>query len=225
MANGRKKGEPGAKFYTYVEEKALERKLNRSFDLGKGSTSTAWGDCLEQYLFEVRLKDDLSLSLQSKTTLSHPEFYFWAGSPDIIVEGEKVTEVKCYEPKKFCKYADVLMQQDVELLKSTHPDEYWQIVSNACILGVERGEAMLYMPYQRDLNTLREWIEMELESNDLFRFRFITEYDDYKLPYVPNEGSKYKDLVRFEFEVPKADKEALTERVKLAEKELQNQLK
>lgn len=224
MTNGDQKNGTGKPFVTYVEEKRMERRLGRSLDLGKGNSSTAWGDLIEFFLFKEHreFKESFEYSLQSKTTLIHPSYEFWAGSPDLIVSGkkdiEKVAEVKCYEPKKFCAYADALLLNDVGVLKKDFPQEYWQIVSNACILGVNCGEAILYMPYRKDLNAIREWIETTELADEMHRYRYIAELDDHRLPYVP-ENSKYTDLVQFEFEVPEVDKKALTERVKLAEKE------
>lgn len=224
MTNGNQKHGVGKPFITFVNEKRMERKLGRSLDLGKGNSSTAWGGLIELFLFQEHreFKENFEYSLQSKTTFVHPKHEYWAGSPDLIVSGEntadRVAEVKCYEPKKFCQYADVLMLKDVEVFKKEFPQEYWQIVSNACILGLNYGEAILYMPYRKDLNAIREWIETTELADEMHRFRYISELDDHRLPYVP-ENSKYKDLVRFEFEVPEADKEALTDRVKLAESE------
>ena len=224
MSNGNQKNGVGKPFVTYVKEKSMERKLGRSLDLGKGNSSTAWGDLIELFLFQEHreFKESFEYSLQSKTTFVHPDHKFWAGSPDLIAAIkktiDKVSEVKCFEPKQFCGYADVLMLKDVDLFKKEFPKEYWQIVSNACILGLNFGEAILYMPYQKDLNAIREWIETTELADEMHRYRYIAELDDHRLPYVP-ENSNYTDLVRFEFKVPEADKKALTERVKLAEKE------
>lgn len=220
---------PDEKFYTYANKKYGEICLGRSFDLGKGSKSTAWGDLMEMYLFEEhqQFKTELAYSLKSKTTYIHQVYKYWAGSPDIIVHNDikRVAEVKCYEPENFVKYANALMANDVQILRDRFPDEYWQIVSNACIMESimneeVHGEALLFMPFEKDIETIREWIETTDLPSELHRFRYIAEGSMYELPYVP-EGSIYKDLISFKFDIPKEDKLFLEMRVKMFWEEIE----
>lgn len=220
MSNGRKAGSIGAPFYTYVQEKIYEKKTGRSMDTGGGSRSTAWGNCMEMYLFEEIL--GLKYTHNGKETFVHPDFDSWAGSVDLIEPGVKVAEIKCYEPKNFCGYADVLKKKDVELFKSERPKEYWQLVSNAAIHKTNKAEAILYMPYRSELEAIRKWVETEHDTIEPWRFRFIFESDDAELPYLSDENKYYENIESFEFEVPKEDIEALTARIKIATVHLNN---
>src|ERR1700721_4340882 len=79
MKDGRKKGEPGAPFLDYVMEKRFEKKLKRSIDAEVTARPLSWGKCLEKKVFAelgIRYREC------SVETIVHPEYSFWAGSPD-----------------------------------------------------------------------------------------------------------------------------------------------
>ena len=70
------------------------------------------------------------------------------------------------------------------------------------------------MPYFSELEDIRTMAE-NYDGGDQWKYRFIVESPDAELPYLP-DGGYYKNLNKFEFEVPKEDKDFLTERVELA---------
>jgi hypothetical protein len=215
MSNGRKAGEPGAPFFSYVEEKRAERRLGRSIDLGGGGKSAAWGKLMEMYVFSEII--GLHYTHAGKVTHLHPTHDCWAGSADLIAEGDKVGDIKCYEPKNFVKLADVLMRQDREFFKSEFPKEYWQLVSNASIHQVKRAESILFMPFKSRLEDIRRWMDTDkAQQTDAWRYRFIFDGEDESLPYIPDGNEYYNELVTFEFEIPQDDFDALESRVMLA---------
>jgi len=220
MSNGRAAGSVGAPFKTYVDQKRRERKLGRSLDLGKSNRSMAWGHLMEAYVMFDKL--GFAYAHHGKLTSVHPEHSYWAGTADLVQAGVKIGDIKAYEPDNFTKLADVLQEQDVELFKKEYTAEYWQLVSNACIHVVDRVEMILFMPLRSELDLIREWLNNldEMQSNELHRYRYIMDANDEELPYLPDDCVDYKSLETFEFEVPKEDVEALTERVILAEAEL-----
>lgn len=201
----------GAPGLTYIEEKRMEMRLGRSVNVEAYSKEMAWGHLMEQRVFEML---PFGYELTSDRTAKHPGIAGWAGSPDLVMPGVKIGEIKCYWPKNFCQYADVLMKQDVALLREECPEEYWQMVSNAIIYEVDRAEAILYMPYLSELEAVREMAE-NYDGEDLWQYRFIAESPSSWLPYLP-DGGYYKNLVTFEFEVPQEDKDVLTARVLMA---------
>ncbi len=211
--------------YTYIEERFYERKRKRSLSNDAYSRSTAWGDIMEKYVFELL---NLEYSMSSSDTVKHRYFGdFWSGSVDLIVPGVKVAEIKAYEAKKFCKYAECLMNLDLDVFKKDFAQEYWQIVSNACIHEVSKGEAILYQPYDSEAKKIAEFIDC-YDGEDVFQYRYI--YDDisdgylYRLPFQPDD-SGYSNLIVKEFEIPEEDKVFLTNRVFLAEKYLRENYK
>lgn len=210
-----KKGGFGVPAITYIEEKNLERKLGRSIETDAYSPDMAWGSFLEQRVLDLL---GFEYSMSSSETDVHPTIKFWTGSKDLIVAGVKISEIKCYQPKNFAKYTNALLTKDPEFIRDNFPKEYWQCVSNAIINEVPNAEPITYMPYESELPEIRE-MASNFDGPDQWKYRFIAERDKSGLAYLP-DGGHYKNLNIFEFEVPKADKEYLTERVLLAGKQL-----
>lgn len=237
MANGRSKGSIGQPFYTYVEEKANEKRMGISFDSDPYTKSIAWGDLMELILHSEVLGPEYKLT--SKGTLVHPIYEYWAGTPDCekFKDGEliAVSEIKCYQPKKFAEYTNALLKKDVKFLKEKFKQEYYQIVSNACILDVDYGEAISFMPYANQMDNtfdkdgnvtnigIREIINNLDDFEDQNKYRFISDSPNEDLAVLPNDGF-YKNVNKFMFKIPKEDKEQLTERVELATKEIKKKL-
>lgn len=203
----------GAPGLAYIEEKRLEMRLGRSVDVETYSKTTAWGTLIQYRVFDML---PFGYEFVGNKTYLHPSVTNWSGSPDLIVPKKKVGDIKCYYPKNFASTADVLMKQDVALFREECPEEYWQLVSNAIINKVPVAEAVLYMPYYSELEEIREFAS-NYEGEDQWHYRFIAEEPSSCLPYLP-DGGHYQNLVRFEFEVPKEDIDALTARVLQAKK-------
>ncbi len=202
---------------TYIKEIDIERKMQRCLDVGSYSQSMAWGKYMETRVFQLMPK---SYSMVSKATILHPEkefSEFWSGSPDMIGfdknrEAEKVSEVKCFYPKAFSELTDAILSKDIEQLKVCHKGkEYWQVVSNAILCGVDTAEIISYMPKQNEISEIRDDVS-NFEGEDLWQYRFIIERSDSELPILPNDGF-YDSLNLFTFEVPMEDKVKLTEAV------------
>lgn len=202
----------------YIAEKKIERKIGRPINLEKHSRATLWGHYMEQRVHDML---PTSYRLIGKKTVPHPEIEHWAGSPDNDCKAESVVgDIKCYEPKKFTEYVDCLSLNDIALFKENFPQEYWQLISNSCILGMDNIEAIVYMPYFSELREIRESV-MDLDSEeDKRKYGFIAHSHYNELPYLA-DGCEYKNLNRFRFVAPKEDKDFLTERVIAAGKLLQ----
>jgi hypothetical protein len=209
----------GAPAKTYIHEKQLEQKMGRTLDTDAYSQAMAWGNLMEVIVFQL-LGDEYELC--SKQTTLHPDKSlgkYWSGTPDLIVPKIKVSEIKCYQPKKFAMYNDCLLQKDIELFKKEFAQEYWQIVSNCIIQECPIGEAISYMPRKSELLKIRKLIEetniLEAHNLEPWMFRFITEKPIDKLAWIPDDGY-YNNETKFEFTVPEEDKELLTRLVEEA---------
>ena len=200
-----KSGDSSAAYYTYIKEKMFERKMKRSLDMGAYSQSMAWGKFLEK-----RVNDNLPMDYQMlhKSTAIHPKFHYVAGSVDFLVPGVKVAELKCFEPKNFASYVTCLMTGDLELVKKEHPKEYWQMLNNSQIHKTPKMEAIVYMPYESEMDELRELAEDPEYLNEIgmqpWEVRFIAEKVSSQLAVLPND-SEFKNLNIFEFDVPIED--------------------
>ncbi len=217
-----KEGGFGDTALSYIAEKNLERKLGRSLNVQKHSRDTCWGAFLEQYVHDLL---PTSYELKSKETFAHPEHEnIWAGSPDNLDFTNKVVaDTKCYQPKNFAEYNDVLIRAketgDLSEWKKDYAKEYWQLISNACIFNFDFIEAITFMPYESELQAIRD-IALEYDGADAWKYQFIYTAHKSELAYLPDNCKTYKNLNRYKFEAPKADKDFLTSRVIEAGKQL-----
>jgi len=213
LKEGKAKGTFGTPALTYIEEKNLERQLGRSLSVEFDNRVTSWG-----HLCESRVNELLGLkySLQSNVTTDHPTIECWRGSCDFIVHGERIAELKCYQPKKFAQYTNALLKGEIEFLKSEFPDEYWQGISNAIINQVETVELISYMPMEWELDDIKQ-LAQEKVNEGLWQYKWVVDCEKQYMAYLPTH-SKFRSLNRFEFEVSKADRDLLTSKVLEAQK-------
>jgi len=198
----------GAAAITYIEEVNLERKLGRSVEVEAYSRDMAWGSFLET---RVEKMLGFGYNIVSQETSLHPEIEYWAGSTDFIIPAKLIAELKCYKPKNFAAYTDALLTNDINIIRDECPEEYYQAISNAIINGVPEAELISYMPYQSELDEIREAAE-DYDGADQWKYRFIAESPDSALSYLPDDGY-YKNLNIFHFTVPQEDIDMLTEKV------------
>lgn len=215
MAKGTGKKDFSVACYTYLDGLKRERRFGKSLDEDFYSRPTSWGNMMEKYV------SDNKISFEFKhigdTTFNHQQVNGWVGTPDFI-GADTVAELKCYYPDKFTSYAECLELESVEDLKKNFKAEYWQIVSNTCVLDLEYGAACLFMPKQDDIMNVAKYVE-DYDGSDAWKYRFIHEEivadpDNPSIPFIPTE-STYKDFYFFKFKIPQEDKEILTERIKL----------
>lgn len=201
---------------TYIEEKRHERNLGRSLDMGSYSRAATWGLFLETYVYEHFM--GLDYTIQASETTVNPNIDYHAGSTDLLIKGKLVSDMKGYGPRKFCAMVDCFNKNDLTLFKKKFKQEYFQLVSNALIHDVDTAESIVYMPTESELEEIKE-MAYEYDGVDQWKYRFIYESPNHELAYIPN-GSKYKSLNKYRFEVPDEDKQLLIDRLALAEHEL-----
>ena len=220
---------------TYLKEKRAERDLKRSIDLGAYSQEMTWGKVIEAYFFlqEKYFPTGCGYSLCSKETAVHPKYSFWVGSCD--VEGKQdAGEIKCFYPKNYHALALALLalisgKITLEAFKLEFKEIYWQVVSNAIILGKTHATIFAYTPTKEELEDcillLEETNFGERLGLDPWMFRFMIEAKEkeqlYKLPYIDPEKTDFPNEVRYTFEVPTDDIILLTKKVLEAYKLLQ----
>lgn len=210
MSNGKKEGSIGAPAFTYIEECNMERRLGRALDSEVNSKPTDWGNCCESYVFSLL---GLEYSTISKQSIVHPDYDYWAGTPDSICYGQEntVVDVKCpFTLKSFCQLVDGWQKGGILGIRANHKDGdkfYWQLVSNACLTGCNFGELIIFCPYENELGAI---------DKRLYPWMAYSE-----LPFLI-EGRHYKNLNKFRFDIPETDKIALQNRVVEAGKMLIN---
>lgn len=200
----------GASFESYVKEKAWEIQLGRSLTKDVTARPITWGQLVEQQAFNVL---DLKYSLVSKERFQHKKYPdYWTGMPDVLTN-EIVGDIKCpYTLESFCGLVESL--ESAEKLKEYSPMYYWQLVSNSILTKRDTAVLIIYCPYQKDLENIRELARNEYEMSQN-KYAWINWAEDIEMPYLLENG-KYSDVNMLEFEVSKEDKELLTQRVELA---------
>lgn len=204
----------GEKAKTYIAEKNMERKLGLSLSQETYAKPMAWGKIIEMYVHEKKL--DTTYQSVGDRTLPHPTIDFWKGSPDFICPSKKlIAECKAYERKNFVYYADAILTKDTEVLKKECEEEYWQMVSNAIILGFKHIQPILFMPYFSELPEISKFAA-NVDDKDQWMYKFIfdaVENGNYaSLPYLMDNGY-YQNFISCVLEVPQADIDFLTERI------------
>jgi hypothetical protein len=217
--NGRGKNEFGKSFFTYIENKNKERRLNRSINTEISARPLSWGLLNESIVFSML---GLDYKPCSSETITHPEFDFWAGSPDLEkFEGNKliIPDIKCpITLNSFCDFVDNF-DAGIETVRKNHKDGekyYWQIVSNCILKGSNTGELIIYLPYKDELDYIRE-VANNYDGSNVHQFFWLTVASDLELPFIERDGY-YKNLNFLQFEIPDADIEFLTKRVTEASK-------
>lgn len=203
----------GAPALTYIDETNMERHLGRSLTDEVNARPLAWGKLLESRAFDQL---GLEYSLTSKETIVHPSIPYWAGSPDGGKDKPKtIVDIKCpITLKSFCQLVDAGLAGGITQIREDHKDGdkyYWQIVSNAILSDSDWGELIVYMPYKSELDDIR-MMASNVPAEFLSKHYWIAMAGPDELPYLLEDGY-YKSLNVFPFEIPKADKEALTANV------------
>lgn len=221
----KKEDEIGSAFYTYAEEVACEKFIERTSKTEVKKQAMKWGSLMEVVLFN---KLGMGWTMCHKDTLLHPKYgHIWSGTPDLIAK-LICAEVKCYEPKKFGLLAMCMAKKDVKLLKKKFPEVYWQVVSNCDITKKKKAQIIAYMPKKSELEDIIDKIDQTdfLEDNGLklTDYYFMNKENIESLPYL-NDDCKIDSIQSFQFDVPEEDIDFMTDRVLEFEKEVDKFLK
>jgi hypothetical protein len=221
MSDGKAKGTLGKTARTYIDECNMERELGRSLSEESNARPLNWGRLLEKRVFSLLPMDYV---LMGDETFQHPEFECWTGSPDAL-KHDTVVDVKCpITLKSFCNLVRPLYDgfegmDAMNLIRENHKDGekyYWQLVSNGIITGSKYAELIVYVPYLEELMEIKA---LAIDSDETQKLYWLINADNEELPYLIN-GKKFKNISIIRFEIPQADKDALTERVITASKML-----
>lgn len=219
MTEGRTAGTLGKPALTYVNECNMERNLGRSIDTELNARAVTWGQLVEKRVFELL---GLEYQLVSKDTVIHPKYSFWSGSPDAnkFDEGKTVVDIKSpLTLKSFCQLVEPIYSglEGIEAINHVYDNHkdgakyYWQLISNAILVGAKYAELIVYCPYLSELESIRDLARMS-DGEKQYRYFWLNSAPDDELPFLI-EGGYYRNINVIRFEVPEADKVALTERV------------
>jgi hypothetical protein len=233
----------GATTLSYIKEKVREEKLMRSLESESHARSLTWGKVMERYVFERKLDMNYRDGNQ-QGRVEHQTIARWNGIPDALratIDNNIVGDIKC--PWSLTAYCDTVeaIKAGLDVYKVDKADNYWQLVSNACLLeskldiDFNQGESIIYVPYVSELPDIRDWISQDFvpEAEGLTPFLcewiynqivgFLTDGQEPSFPYLM-DASEYTNLTSWTFDIPQTDKELLTSRVEMAVKELNKQL-
>ncbi len=202
---------------TYIEEKNMERRLQRCLTNEVDAHALTWGKFLEPRVNDIIGKE---YSLCSNETIVHPVINYWSGSPDGFKydAGKTVTDIKCpLTLKSFCQLVDPLYDgltgmDAMNAIRENHKDGekfYWQLVSNAILSSSQFAELIVYMPYLSELPEIK-LMALGVEEDQLSKHYWIANAGQGELPYIL-DGGYYKHVSIVRFEVPECDKKLLTD--------------
>lgn len=214
---------------TYLNQCNMERRLQRSLTDESRAKPLTWGSLGEKRVFDIL---GTEYRLCSHETLKHPEIDYWLGSPDAekFDAGKTIVDVKCpFTLTSFCNLVDdyvvngevVHKGGTIEAVMNNHSDGlkyFWQLVSNGIITGSQFAELIVYMPYQHELEDLRE-LARNSDEGIQSKFAWINYATDDELPFLI-EGGFYKNINIIRFEIPRTAKDLLKQRLLLAGKYL-----
>jgi hypothetical protein len=206
-------------FDSYVEECNMERELMRSVDKEENARQLTWGKLCETYLFGSVNLLGLQYRASGDKTRVHKYYPWWSGSEDGEFDDDVkgVLELKCpYTIKSFYRFSKAIQEgyissvRDVKIGNSKDGEKYyWQMVSNACLLGVDYAEFCVYMPFEIELDAIRETAG---EMENLNDYAWVNWAGNDQLPHLKVNGN-LPNLSKLRFEIPKKDKELLEQKV------------
>lgn len=217
----------GQSFYTYVEERNEERRMQRPLDTEVNTRPLSWGKIAEKKGFQNLTTE---YQLTSDVTIVHPDFDCYAGSPDAFKydEGKTVGELK--SPMTLTSFSTLVKPiyklgltgiMAMEWLRQNHPDGekyFWQIVSNAILSDSEHGELIIFVPYKSELQDIKDMASPSMLSmEEMKHYYWIYSANDDELPWLP-DGGYYRNINTIRFRVSESDKKFLLERVKMGQK-------
>lgn len=216
MKPGKGEGTYSVDSQTYIDECNRERRLGRSIEVQTDARPLTWGKCVEKRAFNVLSTD---YTLCSQVTIRHPEIEFWLGSPDATTQ-TIVSDLKCpLTLTSFCQMVDPFYDKKgrlihealtIEAVRENHRDGdkfFWQIVSNGVLTGKRKGQLIVYVPYEEELDEIKTIADGNPD------YYWIWAAENEKLPYLI-KGKHYKNVNVIEFDILDRDIEALTNRVK-----------
>lgn len=200
---------------TYIKQVSYERRLGRAIGTETQTRPTSWGNVCEDYVYDKYF--GLEYEFTNKTRFVHKDYPFFSGAPDLIQRKLSVVgDIKCPQLEKFC---DRIMahKQGIEVFKEAHPEDYWQLVSNAVLLDsngikTDYGLSVIFCPYQEEVADLVAFITDHLDPDLQRQASWMSWATADEMPYLI-KGRQFDNINKFVFEIPQEDKELLLNRV------------
>jgi hypothetical protein len=210
LSNDRSGKDFGKPALTYIKNVRRERLSGLPIDTKRmEGRETEWGSLLEHYAFLEH--SDLDTRWHGHTFFPHPDPVladWWGGSPDTENKvTDTVGDIKC--PFTRNSYFDFYECNTIEEVRSEcdkGEDYYWQLVSNAVILGRAHCELVIFMPYLDELDAIRSLPDAPY---------WVVNGKDSELPHLLR-GHAYENEKRFIFTPPKEDRELIESRLRKA---------
>lgn len=206
-----KRGGGNGKMDAYIQEKLMEIVLGRGADKDSNARPLTWGKICERLVFQDPDIISLEYAREGAIQIVHPTLP-WSGSRDGLKSRETVFDLKC--PYTVKSWFDFYRCNTIEDVIANHKDGekyFWQLVSNAILSGVTKAQLVVFMPYQSQLDAIRE-LAQGTADGDYF---WITYAKDEDMPYL-TDGCGLSNVKHIEFDVTPDMIAALTSRVEIA---------
>lgn len=197
----------------YKKQLRRERQLGRCMNNDAFAYPLEWGKLLEPKFFEIL---PITCTLNSSETLQHPKYNFWLGTPDGFEyngkQKERVFDIKC--PWTLDSYMNAYECETIDDLIKAHKsgrDYIWQVISNAAISGVRKGELIFFVPTEDQLDKMLQDDNMPT---------WVLNKGKEGLPYIPST-SKIKNTKSFKFDISEDEIKLLENAIINANKEIE----
>lgn len=209
----------GAPALKYIKQVNCERLLGREIKPEIDAKPTSWGKIGEGFVFGKRL--GLEYRMVTGDRLFHPTLPL-SGVPDYLKKEDNDTIVcDCKSPYSLEVFCDKIKALgDLGTYQDEFPEDYWQHISNSVLLNengynVSKFEAIIFCPYQDELDEMREMASSAGELGDYAKWLVFS--TDEQLPFIIR-GGYFKSINIFQHPIFERDVIAFTQRVEEASK-------
>lgn len=219
----------------YIKDKNKEFKLKRRLEKDDSGKAALWGKLVESWLMNERPEIiGYEHTLTPNITTIHPIYNFHCGSRDGFNNlTNAVDDIKCpYTLESYSEFAelhekislananvtDALINGiDYEGINYYHKDGYkyyCQLLSNACIAGVNRAELIIFIPTIEQLDNIKQYAsDGDLENYQ--DYYYIAMANNESLPYLPLDA-EYSNKIVFNLTFTAEEIEHFNNKIKLA---------
>ena len=158
----------------------------------------------------------LDYTASGDVTRVHKQYPWWSGSDDGTFD-KGVFDLKSpYTLKSFYRLSKAIQTGDINIVRGVKSgyqkvgeEYYWQLVSNACIHEVDQAELIVYMPFEEELDAIRDTASGMDNLND---YAWVNWSLNEQLPHIKSYGS-LPNVNKIRIEIQQSDKDFLNSKM------------
>lgn len=207
-----------ASYTTYVNEIAAQVICDSPKVRTGSGRAGSWGTMCEKYAYLTHANQD-RWRFQSDLFIINPAIPHHGGTPDMVAD-DAVADIKCFWQDKVTRLRLVMHQGGPHALREEFPDVYWQLLSNAMILRVNKAVLFSFIPSIIELDNIRDFAA-DLTGNE---HKWVVYASDEELPHIGTDAI-IDPVEEMEWVVDSGDLDALKENISAATKDIETIIK